>query len=188
MTRHLSTCGQPGAPEELESGPSFHLVIEGRSAKQYWLHVAVPVSTSLNKLDRFLRQIWLECCGHMSAFQIDSTRYVSTSTKPLNRVLGVGMKFFHEYDFGSTTELVLTVVSLRDHGTPKNAVQLLARNEPPQIVCGQCGERLATQICTECEWDDAVEFCEICAAEHPHDEMFLPFANSPRAGVCGYVG
>jgi len=188
MTQHLSTCGQPSAPEEPESGPSFHLVVEARGAKQYWLHVAVPASAPLNKVDRFLRRTWLECCGHMSAFRIDGTEYASTSTKPLNRALDVGMKFFHEYDFGSTTELVLTVVALRDQGTPKNAVQLLARNEPPQVVCGQCGERLATQICTECEWDDVVEFCETCAATHPHDEMFLPLVNSPRAGVCGYVG
>lgn len=188
MTRHLSTCGQPSTPEELQSVPSFHLVIEGRSAKQYWLHVAAPVSIPLNKLDRFLRRTWLECCGHMSAFHIDGTQYAGTSTKLLSRVLDVGMKFSHEYDFGSTTELVLKVVALRDQGTPKNAVQLLARNEPPQIVCGQCGERLATKICTECEWDDVVEFCETCADAHPHNEMFLPLVNSPRAGVCGYVG
>jgi len=30
---------------------------------------------------------------------------------PLGKVLTAGMKFVHEYDFGSTTELVLRVVS-----------------------------------------------------------------------------
>lgn len=52
------------------SGPSFHLVIEGRYAKAYWMHVAAPLAAPLSKLDRFLRDTWLECCGHLSAFHV----------------------------------------------------------------------------------------------------------------------
>lgn len=200
MTGHLGACSQPEASRsstgKQQPGPSFHLSVEGRDAKAYWMHLAVPVTAPLSKLDRFLRDTWLECCGHMSAFEIDGNRYASArmegemSTKaPLGRVLEVGKKFFYEYDFGSTTELALKVVALREQGTPKGAVQLLARNEAPQVVCDECKAQLATQICTECAWNGAGWLCEACAAEHEcGDDMCLPVVNSPRVGVCGYAG
>jgi hypothetical protein len=104
----------------------------------------------------------------------------------IGRVLDVGTKFFYEYDFGSTTELRLTVLGFWNLDKPKGAVQLLARNEPPPINCVQCKTQPATEICTACgeAW-----LCGSCAAEHDcGEEMLLPVVNSPRAGVCGYAG
>jgi hypothetical protein len=196
MLEHLSTCGQPGDAKGQPLEPCFHLTVEG-CGKTYWLHLSAPVSMPLNKLDEFLRGIWLECCGHMSAFEIGGIRYASTSfgggersmKAPLGQVAGVGTKFFYEYDFGSTTELALKVIGLREEEALKGGVRLLARNAPPNILCGQCGEQLATIICTECSWDGGGEFCEGCAAVHEcDDEMYLPLVNSPRAGVCAYAG
>ena len=82
MTRHLSACRQPKASELLPASerapvPNFHLAIEGRDSKAYWMHVAVPLTTPLSKLDDFLRHTWLECCGHLSAFEIAGKRYAS---------------------------------------------------------------------------------------------------------------
>jgi hypothetical protein len=54
---------------------TFHLLVEGRYIKDYWLRLEVPAATSLQNLDRFLRGIWLECCGHMSAFTIQGACY-----------------------------------------------------------------------------------------------------------------
>jgi hypothetical protein len=201
-TRHLSACCQPEvAGLLLASGkqplaPSFHLAIEGRDAKVYWMHVAVPVTAPLSKLDNFLRHTWLECCGHLSAFEIGGKRYASapmdeetTMGARLSRVLKVGMKFLYEYDYGSTTALVLKVVALREQGLPKGAIQLLARNEAPQVICQRCRMQPASQICTECAWNGEGWLCEGCAVAHEcGDEMCLPIVNSPRVGVCGYTG
>jgi hypothetical protein len=105
---------------------------------------------------------------------------------PLGQVVDVGDKFSYEYDFGFTTELALKVVGFWNQDKPKGAVQLLARNEPPQIACVQCETQPATQICTQCE--DAW-LCESCAAAHGcGEEMLLPVVNSPRVGVCAYTG
>ena len=160
------------------------------------MHVAVPVTAPLSKLDRFLRHTWLECCGHLSAFDISGNRYASAPTEGemsmrarLSQVLEEGMKFTYEYDYGSTTALVLKVVALREQGTPKGAVHLLAINEAPQVICQRCGTRAASQICTECAWDGEGWLCEACAGEHEcGSEMCLPVVNSPRVGVCGYTG
>jgi Zn finger protein HypA/HybF involved in hydrogenase expression len=70
----------------------------------------------------------------------------------------------------------------------KGKVEILARNETPQIKCDQC-EKPATTICTECLYDGGGWLCDDCASTHGCDEdMFLPLVNSPRAGVCGYTG
>jgi late competence protein required for DNA uptake (superfamily II DNA/RNA helicase) len=105
----------------------------------------------------------------------------------LNQVLEVGMRFFYEYDYGSTTALALKVVALRERGSAK--VQLLARNEAPQVTCQRCGNKPATQICTECAWNGEGWLCKSCLVAHEcGDEMCLPVVNSPRVGVCGYTG
>src|SRR5664279_5670179 len=133
MARHLKKCTGPDVPlasaiaGEARTCPSFHLLVEGRYATAYWMHLAVPAAATLTKLDRFLRDIWLECCGHMSGFTISGNRYSSFAeaeygekrmTTRLDRVLEPGLKFSYEYDYGSTTELRLKVVGLRERGTP----------------------------------------------------------------------
>jgi len=198
MTRHLSTCSHAqalAAPGKQKTTPAFHLLVEGRWAKDYWMHLAVPEKAPLRQLDDFLRHIWLECCGHMSAFAIGGTRYSYSPMDgegevgmeiPLGRAVNLGTKFSYEYDFGSTTELVLKVVGVWDQDKQKGAVQLLARNDPPQIICNQCKTQPATKICMDC--GDAW-LCESCAAAHEcSEEMFLPVVNSPRVGVCAYTG
>jgi hypothetical protein len=167
--------------------------VEGKWAKAYWMHLAVPAAAPLSKLDKFLRQIWLECCGHMSAFEIYGIRYSVSPMEdergmkvPLGRVVDVGTRFLYEYDFGSTTTLSLKVVGFWDRATPKNNVELLSRNDPPQFNCDMCGTQPATLICTGCEgkW-----LCEPCSKAHEcGEECLLPVVNSPRTGVCGYSG
>lgn len=196
MTRHLDKCSQPealAAPGGHETTPVLHLVVEGRWAKPYWMHLAVPATAPLSKLDKFLRQVWLECCGHMSAFEIDGVRYAVSPMEdergmkvPLSRVVDVGTKFLYEYDFGSTTTLSLKVAGLWDRTTAKNDVELLARNDPPQINCDQCGTQPATLICTGCE---GIWLCAPCSQAHDcGEEYLLPVVNSPRTGVCAYSG
>ena len=202
MGRHLKTCIQSHAQEmpasAKESGQRFHLMIEEPHGKQYWLHVAVPAEAPLSLLDSFLRHIWLECCGHMSAFEIGGRGYSvqpmaeygekSMRTK-LRQVLEVGQKFSYEYDFGSTTALGLKTVALFEQGPPKRSVQLLARNDPPEVACDACDGQPATVICTACDPIGEGWLCTACADKHECDsEMYLPVVNSPRAGVCAYTG
>ena len=155
MTRHLAKCRD----EHPERGQTriFHLLVEGY--RTYWLHIEIPASAKLARLDKFLRDIWLECCGHLSAFTIDRERY-DVSPEPdlwtgkkdhsmaigLERVLEVGDKFEHEYDFGTTTELTLKVIAERTGALKANDVKILARNDPPELLCATCGQA-ATQLC-----------------------------------------
>jgi hypothetical protein len=163
------------------------------------MHLLVRADASLMELDRFLRAIWLECCGHLSAFTIHGDRYASDPIEDLDEedmdatireVLSPGAEFLHEYDYGSTTELALKVVS-EYTGRPSSGeapVQLLARNEPPPLACGVCG-RPATHVCTQCIDLGEGWLCDECAQDHEcGEEMLLPVVNSPRVGICGYTG
>lgn len=164
----------------------YLLKVEGAHNKDYWLYLDVSVGTTLSRLDAFLRDIWLECCGHLSAFSRAGGREISESRKW--SAFAIGDKLLHEYDFGSTTETLITIMGESQRKKQKGAVRLLARNVPPTFECGVCG-KLAAHICVECIYESDNPFlCDECGDKHEHEEMMLPVTNSPRMGVCGYGG
>jgi hypothetical protein len=201
MRNHLSSCLRQHAggttPEKGGKRTTvFQLLVEGRYLPDYWMHLEVPGAATLDTLDRFLRDTWLECCGHMSAFEIKGRTYSARPMDPEEEDMGVklkdvftpGMKFDHIYDFGSTTHLRLKVVSEGESAGTGKKIRVLARNEPPPIACVQCG-RPAVQVCVQCIYSGKGWLCRACARKHEcGDEMFLPVVNSPRVGVCGYTG
>ena len=328
MTQHLKHCKARAAAiaEGMSDGTQqpqklFHILAEGRYNPQYWMHIEIPASAPLFTLDGFLRDIWVECCGHLSAFEIggisyqdDPEAFTSASiqiigadgqggevevieeeyeveeedneeeedaspeeiaeavgefldtmpsefrqmlpeelqaelrtprsrdelvaflkeklgTMPkritmfpledlersrslyfqqsllkslldtaedrslgvqLVKVLKVWQKFRYEYDFGSTTELNLRVVSEREGAAQKgegdDPVTILARNVPPVILCSVCGKP-ATKVAGGYDFDvEAHAYCNKCARRSGDADMMLPVVNSPRVGVCGYTG
>jgi len=192
--KHLQACLKGSAKEAETAGKKkpadrlLHLLVEGYGVSQdlYWMHLKVLAGASFRDLDVFLRKAWLECCGHMSAFYPDKIEVAMS--KKLGNVLRPGQKLLYEYDFGTTTELLLTVISEMEGNINKGKVEIIARNDAPRIKCTHC-EKGATTICTECLGDEAGWLCDDCASEHDCDsEMFLPLVNSPRTGLCGYEG
>ncbi len=81
MLRHLAACGARKAALAEEKGKRtcgyYELVLSGKYNKAYWLIVEIREDALLEDLDRFIRDIWVECCGHLSAFQIGGTEYES---------------------------------------------------------------------------------------------------------------
>src|SRR4030042_1470894 len=112
MTRHLKTCEQKMESSKAgrKTKHAFHLLVEGRYQPEYWMHIEAPADATLDTLDRFLRDTWLECCGHMSEFEIEGTRYPvepmdlgdESMDVKLRDVLSPGTKFTYVYVFGST--------------------------------------------------------------------------------------
>lgn len=206
MTKHLMSCGAKASSELLtkenrkrkpSKSKTFHLLVEGRYQPEYWMHIEVKAKATLDDLDEFLRDIWLECCGHMSAFTIEGRTFISGPDKDsgeegfeiaLDKILSPKMKFYHEYDFGTTTDLTLKVLSEQESSTGEWPVQILARNEAPKIICEVCG-KVATQVCSQCIDEGEGWLCSECAEEHEcGEDMLLPVVNSPRVGMCGYTG
>lgn len=199
MTNHLKSCIKKNiisAGGQDQKKNFFHIHLTGYYETDYWMHLLVLGITKLHTLDQFLRDIWLECCGHLSAFEINGTRYSSspmkeygekTMNKKIYGIIEPGSIFHYEYDFGSTTALGLKVVSEFKANITGDSITILARNDAPEIECA-CG-KMATQICTECMYEEAGWLCDDCAEDHEcGEDMMLPVVNSPRVGVCGYCG
>jgi hypothetical protein len=221
MEKHLESCERrkreegfalPGHSQQKGRKPShkeeettiFHLGVRGEAyPSTYWMNIEVPSGSKLRDLDRFLKDTWVECCGHLSQFTIEGRRYVSmpsgeigdrSMNMPVGSTLRKGLDFTYEYDFGTTTELALKVLSVRRGSVWKKGgqVRTLARNVPPVIPCASCGGAAATKVCSECIWEEDINkawFCDACSKEHEcGEEMLLPAVNSPRVGMCGYTG
>ena len=109
--------------------------ISVRSTQQpHWLELGVRCDTTLHELDRFLRSLWLECCGHLSHFKIDGVTHSVMAPMPgerrrfdpmdeeeaawrhmgrsVNAAIPLSTKFEYEFDYGSPTELELQYVAV----------------------------------------------------------------------------
>ena len=235
INRHLSThikekekSGKPGQ--------SFFVKVETSKrwgSTPYFLSLWIDGETTLQDLDNFLRNIWLDCCGHLSAFRDPSGRIngilydkdedemdedfededdddeedddvfgslfgyqreddISKKCKA-GKIFFIGLVMDYEYDFGSTTELRITVMDEYSVKADEDIV-LLSRNEPLKIICSICGKVPATQMCPYCIYEEGAEFCDQCAKKHAKkcedfdEDSSMPIVNSPRSGVCGYTG
>lgn len=202
IKRHLMKCNNLG-----EGNTNyFMLKIDGYYDKNYWLYIQIKETATLKDLDSFLRDIWLECCYHLSAFEINHQYYedrvddsfdlfrrdteVMETTK-LKDILKIGLVFKHEYDFGSTTRLRLTVVEKYKSSNTDNNITLLARNNMTQYKCENCEEK-ATYMVLDYNYGNYSFFCDKCIEDYEDDEdedsYIFPITNSPRMGVCGYCG
>ncbi|MCT4634381.1 MAG: SEC-C metal-binding domain-containing protein [Firmicutes bacterium] len=110
----------------------------------YFMHILIDKKATLKLLDDFLRGIWLECCGHLSEFVIDKKRFLSNGPDEgsvfmdpsygmeysLDLFLSKGKELDYVYDFGSSSELRISVKDEYSDIQLNDAVTLLARNLP----------------------------------------------------------
>jgi hypothetical protein len=150
-------------------------------------------SATLTKLDSYLRTIWLECCGHLSMFTIGGWGGTEISpSRKADAIFKTGIVLRHLYDFGTTSETDIKVVgSRKGKPTSKHPIALMARNNMPVAFCQECGQP-AGWLCMECTYDEDKTglLCAEHLADHPHNSYGEPtsLVNSPRLGMCGYVG
>jgi hypothetical protein len=220
LSRHLQTCDKRQAAiaaadsKPGHTGTLYHLQVlgtipwhsplSGQDPGAYWLHLEIRGNATLEDLDSYLRGIWLECCGHLSSFEIGHVEYTEGYEPDLawhetrsmkarvDRIFQPGLEFGHEYDFGTTSEQRLKVVGER-RGKPltRHPIVLMGRNLTPTFPCMKC-DGPATHICFECVSEHELTglLCAVHARRHPHQEYGAPTAlvNSPRNGLCGYTG
>jgi hypothetical protein len=227
INRHLQIHLKQKTKENAQ-GQSYLVKVETNSkwsSLPYFLSLWIDGNTTMKNIDDFLRDIWLECCGHLSSFTnpknkrqgyglwdffeaealltqgkrkeheklMEGIKGEVPMSRKANKVFYKGLKLEYEYDFGSSTELLLTVIEEYPVKSDKKIV-LLSRNEPLELLCDTCGNEPATQICTVHGWDDDSLFCEKCAGKHAekckdfNEYAAMPIVNSPRMGVCAYNG
>ena len=161
MVKHLQTCKRRVDLYEkaTETEKYFELLLYGAYNKDYWLIIQIKENATLDDLDQFIRDIWVECCGHLSAFEINGVSYekepdddfgwdepAESTEHKLKEILESDMLFGYEYDFGSTTELAIKVLNYYNAPKQSKKVVILSRNNPPEFQCSICGEHRASWI------------------------------------------
>ena len=147
--------------------------------RPHWMELGVRADATLHELDLFLRSVWLECCGHLSHFDIGGIVYSMMVPKPgqdfhfvpmdeheeqwrhMGKTVGSAIKpatwFEHQYDYGTTTEL-----DLRHVNEFEGLAQALSPSQPWQVrkivvlarnhplrSCSQCGGPAQWRIVSE---------------------------------------
>ena len=199
VARHLAACAKLAEQvSKAESGKAkletiLHLRVQSADNVRFWFDIEMRGSATLNDLDRYLRAIWLECCGHMSQFSIGGWRGAELSmSRRAEDVLQGGTELTHIYDYGtSSTTLIKCLGSRRGKPMTRHPITLLVRNLIPEQKCAEC-DKPARWLCMECliEEQEWKTFCDEHAESHPHDNYGepVPLVNSPRIGLCGYTG
>ena len=103
-----------------------------------------------------------------------------------DQVLSRGQRFTYDYDFGTTTELSLRVIS---EFAPRlrNGIQLLAITDLAGLACHACRNAAADVICTESDAQafpnlDPGYLCDDCSTRDGCDDMmYLPVSQLPAS-------
>jgi len=184
--KHLSEMEKEHNAKTTES--YHHIVVE---AYEMFLHILLQSESKMKVLDNFLRDIWLDCCGHLSNFGHKNFRIKMSDT--IADIFVPKVKIYHDYDYGSTTRVELKAIKTYELHL-KEDFMLLSRNEPLQLICSVCKDLPAEYLCSVCIWESEAFLCEHCAVKHEEtcgdfaDYARMPIVNSPRIGVCGYEG
>jgi hypothetical protein len=154
MTRHLVKCEKRAElirsandgrqPDEM----LWHIRVQAANDKDFWLDLEMRGSATLEKLDAYLRAIWLECCGHLSQFTVGGWGgHEVAKARKADAVFPKEPDMIHLYDFGTTSETGIHVVGSRTgKATTKHPIALMSRNNMPIMECKECGKP-ATHLC-----------------------------------------
>lgn len=186
---HLSDC-QCKHPADKSGGADYVLMlIQGKYSPEYWLVIKAKSDIPMKRIDKFIRDVWVECCGHLSQFSDKHSKI--PMTRSLTQVYSEGHKIDYVYDFGSSTEITLSMIQ-RIQDVDDKEITILIRNKEPELQCSSCDKK-AIAICPYCIDEGEGFLCESCIIEHKcvqeeGEDLLSPLVNSPRAGVCGYTG
>lgn len=199
VSKHLERCPRWNTVLQAAQASSrpeetlWHLRVQDAYDKDFWLNLEMSGSASLEKLDKYLRAIWLECCGHLSKFTIGGWSGMDIAkARKADAIFQPGLTLRHLYDFGTTSETDIKVVGFRSGKTAsKHPITLLARNQMPPVECQEC-DQPAKWLCQECMYEENKTgyLCDEHVEGHPHSNYGdpMPLFNSPRTGMCGYSG
>lgn len=168
---------------------TLHISV-GSPERPHWMELGVRADTTLHELDRFLRSVWLECCGHLSHFDVGGVVYSMMVPRPqdnfeflpmdeheeqwrhMGRTVGTVIRpatwFGHQFDYGTTTDL-----ELRHTGEFEGLVQALSPTQPwhgrkivilarnsPLRSCCMCGRPAQWRLVPDLCEDEEDEYAE----------------------------
>ena len=103
----------------------------------------------------------------------------------IKNMLDENLIFGYEYDFGSTTKLIISVIKI--FNSKNNKIKLISQNSKPKYKCNMCKKFNSEMICFECQ----NTFCKACCLNKKHkcdmESNVFDLLNSPRLEGCFYM-
>ena len=155
------------------------LLIEGKYNPEYWIVIKAKADIPMKKIDKFIKDIWVECCGHMSSFSDGHSKV--GMTRKLDQVFEKGYKIDYIYDYGSSTDISLSLLEEVEDADDKD-IQIFLRNKAIDYQCSYCDNK-AEAICPFCTDPDDGLLCGACIENHKciqdeGEDILLPLVNS----------
>jgi hypothetical protein len=202
FTRHIKAClkknqdANPVSETGNKKETSYLIKVTDVYVPGYCLYLLIDGTVLLSTLDKYLRDIWLECCGHLSLFEINGYLYDRVPDDvedydmfyKLNEVLDENSVFSYNYDFGTTSNLRLKVMQLFSQVYKEKGIHLVGRNIAPEAICEKC-KKDADIYAADVYSNTCSYLCESCfeKEEQNAEELYAHvITNSPRMGLCGY--
>jgi hypothetical protein len=180
-----------------KSGILFRFFSHGITGEVYFIYAIIGKKCTFTNIDNFLKEIWCECCGHLSEFREfhdAPAKKIGKSTKITN--YEVGDRFMYEYDFGTTTTIFGEILEILDGEENNKKIELVKQNDQPQFSCVVCKKDAeyfyngsCPFLCEECK-NKFKKLMKKTDDVESNDEDFTnitELSNSPRVGLCGYV-
>ena len=162
--------------------------------KNYQMFAVFGKKCKFSHIDKFLKNEWCECCGHMSTLEVlknkddRETHSIKLSTlisKYENTNINTNEninQFIYNYDMGSTTTVYFKILKKFSGDNNNSNVELLYRNEPFKIKCADFKKCKGVSVCIY----EGDTFCLECKNNLDESEYILNLLNSPLTGICGY--
>jgi hypothetical protein len=148
----------------------------------YYIYASIGTKCEFSNIDKFLRETWCECCGHLSTFTDDDDNELPKSKKI--EECNVGDIFLYEYDMGTTTMISMEIIGkFNENDSNESEINIINRNLPPIVKCYNCKEDATLYnsetdkiICKECRIKLRLK----------RNKFIMNIVNSPRTCMCGY--
>src|SRR3989344_5843529 len=106
IANHLDLCPKRGKDNNIKN---LRLRVVDPYMKNFWLIVEVNNQAKLKDLDDLIRDVWVECCDHLSLFRDYGNK--KGKGRIIMDILNPGDIVNYIYDFGSSTELIIEALA-----------------------------------------------------------------------------
>ncbi|KAL0479621.1 hypothetical protein AKO1_007722 [Acrasis kona] len=185
--KHVTDCAKK---QNKGDGEIYTILLKDEKTKpgQYFCVVDISSQTQISRLDKYLRDLWCECCNHSSKFQSSNLGELENDAfgEKVMDDLVVKNKdsFVYTYDPDNTPTVVYgSVLNKRDGSMDEDEVLIITRNEPLDYTCCVCGKNA-----DKSSRSSALFYCNKCSALAVDGVEFSEVCNSPRMSKCVYAG
>ncbi|EFA77942.1 hypothetical protein PPL_08587 [Heterostelium album PN500] len=199
--QHCQKCPQIKQKLNVKGGTATEafvaIVFGDRVATEYWMNVLIPCDTPVYEVEEFLKDIWLECCGHMTTWEglkngvgefkdiYGGNEEPDEKDVAISECVDLGGTVSMDYDMGTTTTVNLMFYEKINVKMDDPGIRVLIRNTINKPNCKECKKpnHPVHYTCDDCDYS---KMCEECGDGEHEEHSKTTISNSPRSGSCGY--